>query len=145
MKQYLGDGVYAESGGYAIILTTEDGINVTNTIMLDPEVYVALLAWVEKLRVDAFAAKSTTDRKLLFPMAVPTEAPINTPTPAPASLTYEAWRKHIGSCKVCCSRGPSMRGVRYCKKVKKLERAWHAAVVSGRRALRTELRKHRNL
>lgn len=35
-KVYLGDGVYASNDDYAIILTTEDGINVTNRIVLGP-------------------------------------------------------------------------------------------------------------
>ena len=37
-KTYLGDGAYASRGRYAgeIILTTENGIEVLNTIYLDP-------------------------------------------------------------------------------------------------------------
>jgi len=45
MKSYLGDGVYAESdphGGAGIALTTENGIQTTNTIYLEPEVQDAL-------------------------------------------------------------------------------------------------------
>jgi hypothetical protein len=34
-KVYLGDGVYADFDGYAITLTTENGVEVTNTIELD--------------------------------------------------------------------------------------------------------------
>lgn len=34
-KRYLGDGVYADFDGGAIILTTENGVSVTNTIELD--------------------------------------------------------------------------------------------------------------
>ena len=37
-KHYLGDGVYIEFDGFTIILTTENGIEVTNTIVLEPEV-----------------------------------------------------------------------------------------------------------
>lgn len=49
-KAYLGDAVYADFDGYAIILTTEDGVRATNTIVLEPQVYEALLAWVDRLR-----------------------------------------------------------------------------------------------
>lgn len=41
-KVYLGDGVYAYYDGYGVILTTENGIAVTNTIYLEPEVLKAL-------------------------------------------------------------------------------------------------------
>ncbi len=41
-KVYLGDAVYAAFDGYAIALTTEDGIDVTNEIVLEPEVLRAL-------------------------------------------------------------------------------------------------------
>lgn len=34
-KRYLGDGVYADFDGEAVILTTENGVSVTNTIELD--------------------------------------------------------------------------------------------------------------
>jgi hypothetical protein len=47
-KAYLGDGVYihAEYGG--VMLTTEDGIQVTNSIFLEPEVYAALVEYVRE-------------------------------------------------------------------------------------------------
>lgn len=36
MKVYLGDGVYVETQPYgAIVLTTENGISITNTIVLE--------------------------------------------------------------------------------------------------------------
>lgn len=37
-KQYIGDGVYAEYDNYSVILTTENGIEVTNRIVLEAEV-----------------------------------------------------------------------------------------------------------
>jgi hypothetical protein len=37
-KQYIGDGVYVEYNNYEIILTTENGIAITNTIVLEAEV-----------------------------------------------------------------------------------------------------------
>lgn len=49
MKSYLGDGVYANTDGYAIILTTEDGMRVTNAIVLEPEVYEALIIYRQHL------------------------------------------------------------------------------------------------
>jgi len=41
-KEYLGDGVYARFDGYSIQITTENGIETTNDILLEPEVYRAL-------------------------------------------------------------------------------------------------------
>ena len=48
-KVYLGDGCYAEFDGYGIVLTTENGIEVTNRIVLEPEVYHALHVYHEQL------------------------------------------------------------------------------------------------
>jgi hypothetical protein len=39
LKQYLGDAVYAELVRFGtLVLTTEDGISVTNKILLEPQV-----------------------------------------------------------------------------------------------------------
>ncbi len=48
MKQYLGDSVYAEWNRYGqIVLTTENGDGPpSNTIVLEPEVYAALVEYV---------------------------------------------------------------------------------------------------
>lgn len=46
MKTYLGDGVYAEFNGFEMVLTTENGIDVTNRIVLEPEVAAALVAFL---------------------------------------------------------------------------------------------------
>lgn len=47
-KTYLGDGVYVERDEWdSIKLTTENGITITNTIYLDPEVLKALMSWVK--------------------------------------------------------------------------------------------------
>ena len=51
-KIYLGDGAYAEYDGYALILTTEDGVRVTHSIYLEPEVYKMLELFVHKLRTE---------------------------------------------------------------------------------------------
>lgn len=47
-KEYLGDGVYAELEGGCLVLTTENGIETTNTIFLEPEVYAALVKFYER-------------------------------------------------------------------------------------------------
>jgi len=52
-KAYLGDGAYVDFDGYALILTAEDGITVTNTIVLEPEVYAELVKYVMRLHTDA--------------------------------------------------------------------------------------------
>lgn len=49
-KAYLGDGCYVRFDGYALWLTTEDGISVQNEICLEPEVYGALVEYVAALR-----------------------------------------------------------------------------------------------
>jgi hypothetical protein len=49
-KSYLGDGVYVEMQHGGLMLTTEDGISVTNKIFLEPEVYSALLNYVDRLK-----------------------------------------------------------------------------------------------
>lgn len=49
MKAYLGDGVYVDFDGFHIVLTTENGISITNTIYLEPSVYKALTAYTEDL------------------------------------------------------------------------------------------------
>lgn len=48
MKAYLGDGAYVETGRYAgeIVLTTEDGISVQNTVVLGPGEWAALVRFV---------------------------------------------------------------------------------------------------
>jgi len=52
MKRYLGDSVYCEFDGFAIILTTENGYDddPRNRIVLEPEVYTALLEFVKRLK-----------------------------------------------------------------------------------------------
>jgi hypothetical protein len=51
-KAYLGDGAYVDFDGYALVLTTENGIRETNRIVLEPEVYAALLEYVARLKAD---------------------------------------------------------------------------------------------
>ena len=47
-KRYLGDGAYVDFDGYGIMLTTENGISVTNEIYLEPQVYAALVQYAEQ-------------------------------------------------------------------------------------------------
>lgn len=46
---YLGDGVYADYDGYSVFLTTENGIQVLNTIVLEPEIMAALNHFYERV------------------------------------------------------------------------------------------------
>ncbi len=48
-KRYLGDGVYVDRDARGLILTAEDGIQATDTIVLESEVFVALVRYVERL------------------------------------------------------------------------------------------------
>lgn len=48
-KVYLGDAVYAEvNKAWQLVLTTEDGLNITNTIYLEQEVWDTLCEWMSK-------------------------------------------------------------------------------------------------
>jgi hypothetical protein len=48
-KEYLGDAVYAQFDRFgALVLTTEDGISVTNRIVLEPDVLAALEDYVRR-------------------------------------------------------------------------------------------------
>lgn len=50
LKQFIGDGVYADlNAAGQIVLTTENGVSITNTIFLEPEVWRDLVLYVEKL------------------------------------------------------------------------------------------------
>lgn len=48
-KQYIGDGVYVDYDGTSLILTTENGITITNSIYLEPEVWAELDNYVKKI------------------------------------------------------------------------------------------------
>ena len=48
MKQYLGDGVYVVWDGQTFTLTSEDGIQVTNRIVLEPQVLDALFSYLQQ-------------------------------------------------------------------------------------------------
>lgn len=57
-KTYLGDGAYAAFDGYGIILTAENGIEATDTVYLEPQVYHKLVAFVDGLKAQPTAAAS---------------------------------------------------------------------------------------
>jgi len=47
-KEYLGDAVYVDMDQFgSMVLTTSDGMQDTNTIVLESEVIRALLRWIE--------------------------------------------------------------------------------------------------
>ena len=51
-KTYLGDGVYSEFDGHHIKLTVESGMSSpTDTIYLEPEVVVNLMAHINRISV----------------------------------------------------------------------------------------------
>ena len=49
-KDYIGDSVYADFDGYSIILTTENGYGPSNSIALEPEVYDALIRYIDRIK-----------------------------------------------------------------------------------------------
>ncbi len=49
-KQYLGDGVYIANDGYHLVLTTENGIETTNTIYMDGNVVASFHRYIEWLK-----------------------------------------------------------------------------------------------
>lgn len=61
-KEYLGDGVYAAWTGYDVVLTTEDGIKASNTIILEPQVVRALENFLSRLRQLEEQAKAEEER-----------------------------------------------------------------------------------
>lgn len=48
VKTYLGDAVYAEFDGFNVVLTTENGIEVTNTVALEQKVIQAIITFYER-------------------------------------------------------------------------------------------------
>jgi hypothetical protein len=52
-KTYIGDSVYCDFDGYALILTIENDGESSNTIYLEPSVWDDLVAYVERLKKPA--------------------------------------------------------------------------------------------
>ena len=51
-KIYLGDGVYATTDMRGLVLTAENGLTVTDTIVLDEVVWEHLVRFVRALKED---------------------------------------------------------------------------------------------
>lgn len=49
MKEYLADGVYAEWDGQQLKITTENGIETTNEIYLEPYTYASLVSYWKRV------------------------------------------------------------------------------------------------
>ena len=65
-KTYLGDGVYVELDEVgAVVLTTENGIAVTNRIVLEPEVLESLELWFERRYAEAIQRSASRIEKAL--------------------------------------------------------------------------------
>jgi hypothetical protein len=47
-KVYLGDGAYAEFGGFQIKVTTEDGVRVTNTVYFNQSTFAELVHYAKR-------------------------------------------------------------------------------------------------
>jgi hypothetical protein len=58
LKQYLGDGVYADFDDYHIVLTTENGEAIVQKIYLEPQVLEMLDEYRAWLRSKANEAKA---------------------------------------------------------------------------------------
>lgn len=48
MKAYIGDGAYAEVKDGRLILTAENRYRATDTVVLEPEAWVALLRFLKQ-------------------------------------------------------------------------------------------------
>jgi len=53
-KAYIGDGVCADFNGYAIILTTENGTSIQNTVVLESREWETLKEYISKLNQPSF-------------------------------------------------------------------------------------------
>jgi len=61
LREYLGDAVYAEFDGFNIVLTTSDGLQITNEIVLEPEIVARFIGF--KVRVDAFVREKLAEMR----------------------------------------------------------------------------------
>lgn len=48
MKAYLGDGAYAELRDGRLIITAEDGVHATDSVVLGPEEWAILEAFLDR-------------------------------------------------------------------------------------------------
>lgn len=64
-KEYLGDSVYVEvddADGRSLMLTTENGFGPNNTIILEPEVFAALVRYERQRRLARTEVQNDTDQ-----------------------------------------------------------------------------------
>lgn len=45
-RRYLGDGIYIAHDGYALYMTTETGVGITNKIIIEPAQHKAYMRYV---------------------------------------------------------------------------------------------------
>ncbi len=62
-KEYLGDAVYVEFDGWSVVLTTEDGIRATNTVVLEPALLIELDEYLKRLVVFIAEARKAIAQK----------------------------------------------------------------------------------
>lgn len=48
-KEYIGDSVYADFNGFEVILTTENGLGPSNTIIMEPVVLKHFLQYIQRV------------------------------------------------------------------------------------------------
>ena len=48
-KDYMGDGIYIRDAGFAVILTTQDGMSVQNTISIEPTEWEAIKRYMKRV------------------------------------------------------------------------------------------------
>jgi len=49
-KSYVGDSIYIEDKGHAIVLTTDNGEGASNTIIIEPEQWFVLIKHMERIQ-----------------------------------------------------------------------------------------------
>ena len=51
-KEYIGDGIYIKDMGYGVVLTTENGISIQNTIHIEPMEFKTIEFYIKRIRED---------------------------------------------------------------------------------------------
>jgi ribosomal protein S27AE len=98
-KTYLGDGAYVDFDGYALVLTTENGISETNRIVLEPEVYEALLGYVARLKGAAPPSARPASERVNAPVPPGAEAPAKSAVASDSgSAPYTAKARTCSAC-----------------------------------------------
>lgn len=80
MRQYLGDGAYADYDGYHVKLTAENGLMATDTVYLNPQVMRALTRYWDSVRTAAAIVRAAEQA----PEPEPGPEPEQQPEPLPA-------------------------------------------------------------